>query len=367
MTACGRAARVVSAVLMMLFAATCAAAEPPAPDEALDLEGAAALLRVPPEVLQALAEAKRLPARRVGEAWRFSRRALLDWLKGDQSDVLDLRAGAREQSAPPGAVGEPREAPTAAETALRDQRVLLRRGAASIDFGLAYARSEQTAFPIIRVEERAVSASGVLRYGLLDDLQATLRVPAIWRRTKTFTDATLSGTTSPRVTSHDHIGDASLSLLGVAWREAIWRPNVIWSLDAVLPTGPGDRGLGAGFVLSKSYDPAVVFAGISYLYGFSVEPADSQRSLTRHNIGASLGYTYALNDAVALNTLFVGTYRNTRSPDDVSIPPPRERYQLQLGMTWLLVPGTFLEPAVAMGLGTDSPNVTLSLNLSYSF
>jgi len=34
--------------------------------------------------------------------------------------------------------------------------------------------------------------------------------------------------------------------------------------------------------------------------------------------------------------LFVGTYRNASSPDGISIPPPRERYQLQFGMTWLL-------------------------------
>jgi hypothetical protein len=316
-------------------------------------------------VVQALAEAQRLPARRVGHAWRFTRKALLDWLKGDQPEVLGLRGGAREQSVPP--VGEPRPGPTAAETALRDQRVLLAKGAANLDFSLAYARSEQTAFPVLRVEQRATSLSGAFRYGLLDDLQVTLRVPAVWRRTATFTDATLSGTTSPRVTSHDHIGDASLSLLGVGWREAIWRPNVIWSLDAVLPIGPGDRGFGAGFVLSKSYDPAVLFAGISYLHGFSVDAADSERSLTRHNIGASLGYTYALNDAVALNTLFVGTYRNTRSPDEVSIRPPRERYQVQLGMTWLLARGIFLEPAVAVRVGADNPDLTLSANLSYSF
>jgi len=351
---------------MMLFAATCAAVEPATRDEVLDVEGAAALLRVKPEVVEALAETNRLPARRVGEAWRFSRRALLDWLKRDESPVPGLRGDARGQGTPSTTVGEPREGPTAAETALRDQRVLLRRGAASIDVRLAYARSEHTASPIARVEERALSASGTLRYGLLDDLQATLRVPAVWRRTTTFTE-TSGSATSPQVTSHDHIGDISLSLLGIAWREAIWRANVIWSLDAVLPTGPGDRGLGAGLVLSKSYDPTVLFAGINYLYGFSVDAANSERSLTRHNIGVSLGYTYALNDAVAVNTVFVGTYRNTRSRDGVSIPPARERYQLHLGMTWLLLRSTFVEPAVAMGLGTESPNVTLSLNLSYSF
>src|SRR5205807_9927348 len=56
------------------------AAEP----EVMDLEEAAAFLRAPPETLKALAESQRIPARRVGEAWRFSRPALLEWLKGEE-------------------------------------------------------------------------------------------------------------------------------------------------------------------------------------------------------------------------------------------------------------------------------------------
>jgi len=150
-------------------------------------------------------------------------------------------------------------------------------------------------------------------------------------------------------------------------REAVGAPNILWSIDSVVPNGPGDRGLGSGLVMSKSYDPAVIFAGLSYLHGFSVDPADSRRSLAQHNVGLSLGYTYALNDSLALNTMFTGIYRNTSSPDGVSIPPSRERYQVQLGMTWLLARGLFMEPAVAMRLGGESPDLTVSLNIPYSF
>ncbi|MFZ2653068.1 MAG: hypothetical protein WA210_23530 [Burkholderiaceae bacterium] len=276
-------------------------------------------------------------------------------------------------TAPPATIGERPATPTADEIALRDQRVLLKRGAATVDVGVAYSYSEQVPLLGLRVEQRSASATAALRYGLLDDVQITARVPRTWQRTSVFVDQTPNPNSSAAlpppltVTRGSFTGDASMALLGVALREAVGRPNVILSLDAVLPSGPGDRGLGAGLVLSKSYDPAVVFAGLSYLRGRSIDPANARRSLARHNLGMSLGYTYAVNDSLALNTVFVATYRNSQSPDGVSIPSPRERHQLQLGMTWMVARGLFVEPAVAMRLGGVSPDMSFSLNVPYSF
>jgi excisionase family DNA binding protein len=390
----------------LAVALSCAAAERGSHLDVLDLDDAALLLRVKPEVVRELAERHDIPARRVGEVWRFSRAALLEWLKDAQPAgtlraspgppgnvdrgaaltgelaAISGRGAAPEPSsplaqavsdtkpsadAPPPAIGERPARPTAEEMALRDERVLLKRGAATIDFGASYSYGEQASFPVIRQEQRSLVANVIMRYGVLNDLQITARIPGVWSRTSIFTDAAISGTTAPLVTRKDYAGDASVSLLGVALRETVGRPNILWTFDSVVPSGPGDRGLGGGLVLSKSYDPAVVFAGLSYLYGFSVDPADSRRSLAQFNMGMSLGYSYALNDSLALNTLFTGTYRNTSSPDGVSIPPPRERYQLQLGMTWLLARGVFMEPSVAMGLGSQSPSITVSLNIPYSF
>jgi hypothetical protein len=208
-----------------------------------------------------------------------------------------------QASSPPPTAGERPATPTAEEIALRDQRVLLKRGAVTIEFGASYSHSERTLIPVIRQEQSTVSANIALRYGLLNNFQVTVRAPTVWRRTRIFTDATISGTTSPSVASDDYAADVSVSLLGVALREAVGRPNIIWSIDGVLPTGPGDRGIGAGLVLSKSYDPAVIFAGFSYLNGLDVDPADSRRSLAKRNFGLSLGYTYAVNDSLALNTV----------------------------------------------------------------
>jgi len=274
-----------------------------------------------------------------------------------------------QASATPATVGERPSTPTTEEIALRDQRVLLGRGAATIEFGASYGRSEQTLFPVVRAEEKDVGVSGTLRYGLVDDLQLTMRVPGLWRRTTTFADATISGTGSPRITTTPEgiASDASISLLGVALREAVGRPTVVWSLDSVVPTGAGDRAVGGGFVLSKSYDPAVLFAGLTYLYGLHVNPSDSRFSLAKQNYGFQVGYTYAVNETLALTTSFLGTYRNTRSPDGIAIPPPREYYALQLGTTWLLSRGLFMEPAVAVQIGGVNPGLTVSLDFSHSF
>ena len=53
---------------------------PVEPPEVLTVEQAAALLQVEPADVTALAEAGELPGRRIGDAWRFPRAALLEWL-----------------------------------------------------------------------------------------------------------------------------------------------------------------------------------------------------------------------------------------------------------------------------------------------
>jgi excisionase family DNA binding protein len=51
--------------------------------EVLTLEQLAELLSLDVETTQALAQAGELPGRKLGEQWRFSRRAILDWLSGE--------------------------------------------------------------------------------------------------------------------------------------------------------------------------------------------------------------------------------------------------------------------------------------------
>jgi excisionase family DNA binding protein len=51
--------------------------------EVLTLEKLAELLSLDVEAARGLAEAGELPGRKLGDEWRFSRRAILDWLSGE--------------------------------------------------------------------------------------------------------------------------------------------------------------------------------------------------------------------------------------------------------------------------------------------
>jgi excisionase family DNA binding protein len=53
---------------------------------------AAALLQVDEDAVLALAEAGRLPGRRIGDEWRFARAALVAWLSGRETRTAEGRA-----------------------------------------------------------------------------------------------------------------------------------------------------------------------------------------------------------------------------------------------------------------------------------
>jgi len=73
--------------------------------EVLTAEQAAELMQVERDVLEALAEARQLPARRLGGQWRFSRAALLDWLAAGAGPERGDVAGAPAGADAPGACG----------------------------------------------------------------------------------------------------------------------------------------------------------------------------------------------------------------------------------------------------------------------
>ena len=157
------------------------------------------------------------------------------------------------------------------------------------------------------------------------------------------------------------------SSFGIAPDEILSPGRDSGSDSCVLPTGPGDRGIGTGLVFAKSYDPAVVFLGMSYMQGLKIDPNASRRGLAAHNYGLVLGYTYAVNDTLALNSSLSGSYRDSRPADETAIPAARERYQLQLGMTWSLARGLYMEPSTSFRVGSAAPDFTFATNVHYSF
>lgn len=69
--------------------------------EILNSREAAEFLRVGPETVIREARAGRLPGRRIGKEWRFSRNALLEWLARGPSQE-DTRRYRRDDSERPG-------------------------------------------------------------------------------------------------------------------------------------------------------------------------------------------------------------------------------------------------------------------------
>jgi excisionase family DNA binding protein len=364
----------------------------------LTLDEAARFLRLKPQVVAELARSNSLPARYVGGQWRFLRAALMEWLKGDRladagkpaqpapapaplrvTELQGIRAGGPAGAGGPDApapqlrpaasavepVGEKPNVRTAEETALRDQGVLLPAGRTSVEAGLSYSRAERQNYGLLRVVQNTATANLALRYGLRDDLQISARLPGTYRSVSTDVVAALGDSVH---TSDRYAGDFSSSLLGVLAHEGPGRPNVILSGDVILPTGPGDRGVGGGVILSKSFDPVVLFGGASYMRGFGVNGTDVRRVLGQHNVGFNFGYVYAVNDSVALSGAFSGSYKTIAGGVAAGgLVPSRENYQLQFGVTMQLGRGLFIEPAVGIGIGGSAPDLTLSLTVPYTF
>jgi excisionase family DNA binding protein len=376
------------------------------PIEVMTLDEAAAMLRVPPRIVARMADAGNVPARRVGDDWRFNRSALLQWLQGDRyaygaipaesmaedspgatvqrlagDEMATLKGGATgptrlaqasaaeaapaPAAAPAAPIGEKPSVRTAEEVALREQIALLKGGAATVELDLAYNRQVRESLGTLRIEQNTSTAALTGRYGLRDNLQITGRLPGNYRRVAAYgSQAAIDAGFRPGSTSETYMGDLSASLVGVPMRERSGRPNLTLSLDAVFPTGAGDKGLGGGITVSKSYDPMVLYAGLNYMYGFDVDPSDDKRILSKNNWGLNLGYAFAINDTLALSGALAGIYR---TPQTGTPPAERETWQLQFGLTWQLFPGMFIEPAIAFGIGSASPDMTFSLSLPYTF
>ena len=67
--------------------------QPAGPAEVLTAEQLAELLQAEPAAIEEMAERGELPGRRVGDGWRFSRRAVLAWLAGAPEGGSDNTEG----------------------------------------------------------------------------------------------------------------------------------------------------------------------------------------------------------------------------------------------------------------------------------
>jgi len=316
---------------------------PPQSDQAvLTLAEAAELLRVDAVELERLAEQHEIPSRRIGASWRFSRAALMAWLRGDWAPTVTAagRTADRTSSAVPGAkpsevrtaltdagmaavtgrstaghtttqqtttqqtdpappadaqgkpIGEAPEERNAEDIFLRGQRVLLGRGEVVVDLGQFYSRSDDLA--LAAVEDRVGLAT------LQQSTLSTLLVGrvGIFRETELFASTSFHHQNSRAFFGSASLSDSQRSVVpgvGVGirhtfLRESARRPDIIASFAAQLPGDNYPYGIGGGVVLVKSFDPVVVFANVNYNHSFK-RVVDGVSLGREDRVDVSLGYS----------------------------------------------------------------------------
>ena len=378
------------------------AVQPQAPEvwpEVMNLEQAARYLQFDPQELRSMAEEDLVPARRIGQAWRFNREALLAWLTGEWGLVvaalppsgeaplapptLARISGAGTQTGPAQAdnddqsgegalerIGEAPEERSADEIFLRGQRVLLRPGDVVFDLGMFYSESDRQQFApvdggtgLADLESEVFTGFLLGRYGLYDE-------------TEIFFDTTYSsqdidlrfvGETIAS-TSRSEWGDVHLGLRHTLLKEAAGRPDIIITFDGRIPTDEdhSSYAAGGGIALVKSIDPVVLFANAQYRHTFSRDFNDISRLEPENRLDVSLGYAFAINDTLSFNTTLSGIFTGESRFDNATLRRD-ELFTLQFGLTSWLAEGLYIEPTVGFRLNGSGDAFFIGLTLPYSF
>lgn len=245
----------------------------------------------------------------------------------------------------------------------------------------------------IRVDELnrdILTGALTLRYGILDRLQADVRVPALWRQDQEVLGV---GTIDERERTIDNfnIGDLEASVSYQALNERGWIPALITRVKARFPTGEnpfeiptetvdgslrltepptgsGFYGVGPGVTAVWTSDPVVFYVGATYLFnlernfsGFGdINPGNSLEWLAGINI--------ALSERVALNVTFIDQINWSTEQNGVEVAGTSfNDGRVVLGASVSLSPNVTLLVGAGIGLTDDSPDFTFTVALPITF
>lgn len=356
----------------------------------LTLEEAACLLRAAPSDVLMMAQRGDLPGRLVAKHWRFARLAVLAWLAGEDAVTASMREGepmtrpalalakgrgtdpeavAPGKETQPEAIGEKPAVATAEDIFLRDQAILLKPRELTVELGFSYGRSERLllvpfASPFGVTSEMgeqkqdSYTTSLGLRYGLPHDAQLFGGIASVRRSDK----LAMGGETLSKSNS----GEWSALTLGLRKnivQEKMGQPNVIVSGQVGIPIEDGPYAAGASVALTKSLDPAILFANLAYQHNFI---RDSDVLTPSSAFATTFGLAYALNDSLSLSASVNGNFSGRTTVGGATLPA-EQRYRLQLGMTAYLGKGLYIEPTVAFSLNGSGSDTTFGVSLPYTF
>ncbi len=242
-------------------------------------------------------------------------------------------------------------------------------------------------FDIERFRRHILTYALTFRYGWSDNLEFNVAVPIIYRFERK------SVTNKPDETSNVlNIGDISIALSYQPVRETYRRPAIITFLALKtktgkspydledpkkdLPTGSGYYAIRAGFNLTKTIDPVVIFGGLAYAYNMDVdvnkliEGKNLEKVYPGDNISLNIGLAYALTYNFAMNYQLIQNYTlttKTRIDGEVKDTPNSTLNSavFRLGFGWIVSPNFSINVGISIGLTSDAPDYTLEFRFPY--
>lgn len=283
--------------------------------------------------------------------------------------------------------------------------LLLRKGEVEIEPSFTYSHiSESQIFidgfsilPVLVVGEVGVQRirkelmMGALtgRVGLIDNLQMEVRVPYRYEFDR-FSRPEMSPPFEETLFG-GHIGDIE----GGIFRQILWEggssPNLIlglWgksrtgkdvfetrfdpsnNIPEEVPTGSGFYSLRGSATLSKTYDPAVLFATSGYTHNFprdnvgvtatgatiDVDPGDTAEY--------GFGLAYALNNKISLSGQFIHAFTLSSKVDGVKVVnSAQSAASFRMGTVWAVTKRQIVDLSVSIGLTRDAPDAVVELRL----
>ena len=258
---------------------------------------------------------------------------------------------------------EDREIATALESSLiRQGGAVLSPGTIELEPEVSYFYAE----PDTQARRDALATGLTLRMGLPAGLQIDVHAPYVIRDR------------ADGVGRSSGIGDIRLGLSKELSQDREGMPAVVvfgrlrtktGDIDRVPPTGFGQYALQTGITVSKRNEPALLYAGISYLISLGrAHLRDGSRIDAGNVFGARLGAYLAVTPDTSLN---IGVSYNSSAPDrfnDERIEVTnRARGVVELGATTVIGYGRFLNIGIGIGVTPAAPRVSYSMSLPYRF
>ena len=332
----------------------------------------------------------------------------------------------RQQSATPDTAGrvsadrhEPAPSRSTEDLLLEQHNVFDRKF--SLDFGLSYAYYDRkqlllrglVVYDAIflgkidtdRIRSHQWTADMTGRYTFNDRWQGELKIPYVYRYMDFNADDSDKGIAVASL-QDGNIGDISAAIYYRLLTESNSRPDLVWNLRAMAPTGrdpfgipntpnantnlndvpsklatgTGLWGLSTGFSAVKTVDPAILFASIDYTHFLKGsfddisagknQPGDVQLG---DSLGYGLGMAFALSERLSLSLNFNQSFnleaKQAFQGDKLQKVPGTNGNSATMGMgvTWAIDENLSVVVNWAAGLTQDAPDYVVGLRLPYRF